>query len=103
MARKLNEMDRLAVDVLLDRTILTDSNGATMPPPAVSAPVEMSSNIRNVSAMFDLLELFPVDSPSADLVQRTLQRIAASEESFSDSIEERLPEESLSDSGTFTI
>jgi hypothetical protein len=99
MARKLNELDRQAVDLLLDRTPVTDANGATMPPPAASAPVEMSPNIQNVSAVLHLLSLLPAEAPSGDLIQRTLQRIADSEAS----LEDVLPEESLSDSGTFTL
>jgi len=100
MKLQLSDRDRQAVDLLLDRSPSVDGNGANMPQPAVAAGLELTDNLKNVAAVLNLLSNLPSEDPPLDLVQRTLQRIP---ERTTDSMDEFLPEESLSDSGSFTL
>lgn len=101
MKLRLSELDRQAVDLLLDRSPSVEGNGATLPPPVVRpAGVDMNQNLQNVSAVFSLLSQLPSEDPPLDLVQRTLKRI---DDASGNSLDDLMTEESLSDSGTFTL
>lgn len=100
MKLRLSDQDRQAVDLLLDRAASVDANGASIPPPVVpAAGVELNENLKNVSAVLNLLSQLPQEDPPIDLVQRTLQRVRESVEGTDDFGGER----TLSDSGTFTL
>jgi hypothetical protein len=100
MKLRLSERDRQAVDLLLDRTPSVDASGVATPSSAVAAGVELNDSLKSVSAVLSLLGQLPQEAPPSDLVQRTLQRI---QESSAESLDEFVPEKSLTDSGTFTI
>lgn len=100
MNRKLRDEDRMAIDLLLDRTPRIDANGATMPPPALSAHSGAHQSVAVVGSLLHLLDQLPPEEPPSDLVQRTLKYIA---EQTVDGQDEFAPEESLSDSGMFTL
>src|SRR5437016_5153575 len=80
MTRKLNEADRAAVDMLFDRIRSADGktgngNGGSEAVVMMTAPVS-DERISAVERVLLTLEEMPAPEPSADLVVRTLQRIA---------------------------
>lgn len=83
MAKSLNDQDRRAIDLLLDSAARSStgrgngngnggSNGGTPQHHSVGSGSRVSAAERVLS----LLDALPVEEPSADLVERTLRRIA---------------------------
>jgi hypothetical protein len=84
MNKKLREADARAVDLILDRAITAGGNGGgnggmfaagTMTASHVSVSNE---HVVAVEKVLHLLNAMPATEPASDLVQRTLDRIAAS-------------------------
>ena len=77
MTRKLNEADRAAVDLVFDR-IHSGNNHGTVSSEAVVVVSNAVSGERlsAVEKVLSTLEQMPAPEPSADLVVRTLQRVA---------------------------
>ena len=81
MMPKLRDEDRLAVDLLLDRAVVSsggngsaNGNGsghAGYTPVHGAAPEQVA----RVEAVLRMLELMPADEPPADLMSRTLRRV----------------------------
>jgi hypothetical protein len=84
MNQKLREADARAVDLILDRAVAAQGNGGGgnggMFATTMTASHVAVSNERVAAAekMLHLLDAMPVGEPASDLVQRTLDRIAAS-------------------------
>jgi hypothetical protein len=84
MTRKLNEADRAAVDLMFDRIHATGGrsngnghgNGGSGYVPVTGAVAE--ERLSAVQRILTTLEAMPAPEPSADLVTRTLQRVARS-------------------------
>ena len=75
MTKRLSEEDRNAVDLLLDRTLVgADGNGGSFVSHASAAP---QARIEAASRVLKVLEAMPAPEPSADLIERTMQRVAA--------------------------
>ena len=75
MTKRLSEEDRNAVDLLLDRTLVgADGNGGSFVSHALSAP---QARIEAAERVLRVLEALPTPEPSADLIERTMARIAA--------------------------
>jgi len=75
MTKRLSEEDRNAVDLLLDRTLIgADGNGGSFVSHAMTAP---QARLEAVGSVLKVLEAIPAPEPSADLIERTMQRIAA--------------------------
>lgn len=75
MTKRLTEEDRNAVDLLLDRTLIgSDGNGGSFVSHASAAP---QARIETAARVLRVLEALPVSEPSDDLIERTMQRIAA--------------------------
>jgi len=81
MMPKLRDEDRLAVDLLLDRAVVSsggngsangNGNGHAGYTPVHGATPEQ---ISRVEAVLRMLELMPADEPPADLMSRTLRRV----------------------------
>lgn len=83
MNKKLREADARAVDLILDRAVAAQGNGggsgglfaATMTTSHVGVS---NQQVAAVEKVLHLLDAIPVSDPASDLVQRTLDRIAAS-------------------------
>jgi hypothetical protein len=84
MNKKLRESDARAVDLILDRAVAARGNGnggnggmfaATMTASHVSVS---NGHVGAVEKVLHLLDAMPATEPASDLVQRTLDRIAAS-------------------------
>ena len=77
MTKRLGDSDRHAVDLLLDRS--TDANGDGQGNGGYISHAQPAAGpgIQSVQAVLSLLDLLPVDEPSADLMTRTLARIEA--------------------------
>ena len=69
MTRKLNEPDRQAVDLVLDRLASTRQDGVI----AMSAPAE--PRVESVEKILNVLAAMPAAEPPGDLVTRALKRI----------------------------
>lgn len=69
MSYELNEEDRQAVDLLLDRTAESRSHDASFAKPADEGRVAAAASVLR------LLDSLPAQDPSADLVRKTLSRI----------------------------
>jgi hypothetical protein len=83
MNKKLREADARAVDLILDRAVAARGNGGGnggMFAATMTATHIAVSNERVAAAekMLHLLDAMPGSEPASDLVQRTLDRIAAS-------------------------
>ena len=72
MVRKLNDSDRDAVDLVLDRfaAVGRDEDGVIAMTPA---PAE--AHVQSVEQILSVLAQMPAPEPSEDLVTRTLRRI----------------------------
>ena len=74
MTKRLSQEDRKAVDLLLDRTLIgSDGNGGSFVSHATIAP---QARLESVERVLRVLEAMPAPEPSADLIERTMQRIA---------------------------
>ena len=74
MTKRLSEEDRTAVDLLLDRTLVgADGNGGSFVSHAMTAP---QARLESAGRVLRVLEAMPAPEPSADLIERTMQRIA---------------------------
>ena len=71
MVRKLNESDRAAVDLVLDRFASVGREDGVIP--MTGTPVE--AHVQSVEQILSVLEQMPAPEPSEDLVSRTLRRI----------------------------
>jgi hypothetical protein len=71
MLRKLQDPDRQAIDLILDRFTTTGRDDA--PIAVAGAPAE--PHVQSVQKILDLLEAMPAAEPAPDLAARTLQLI----------------------------
>jgi hypothetical protein len=81
---KLREADARAVDLLLDRALTArgnggDGNGGMFAAAMATSHIDVSNErIAAVERVLHLLDAMPANEPASDLVQRTLDRVAAS-------------------------
>jgi len=73
MAKKLSHEDSRAIDLLLDRSI--QGIGIAGSSNVKSGKMNIKNSLRAADRMLRTLSQLPAAEPSADLVQRTLQRI----------------------------
>jgi hypothetical protein len=83
MNKKLREADARAVDLILDRAVAArgngDGNGGMFAATMTASHVAVSNeHVAAVEKVLRLLDAMPATEPASDLVQRTLDRIAAS-------------------------
>jgi hypothetical protein len=83
MNKKLHESDARAVDLILDRAAAArgnaDGNGGMFAATMTASHVAVSNGqVAAVEKVLHLLDAMPATEPASDLVQRTLDRIAAS-------------------------
>ena len=83
MNKKLREADARAVDLLLDRAVAAKGNGngnggMFMASMTASHVAVSNGHVVAVENVLRLLDAMPATEPASDLVQRTLDRIAAS-------------------------
>ena len=71
MTRKLNQSDRQAVDLVMDR--YTTPRGEVGVIPVTGAPAE--PHVEAVEKILQVLSNMPAEEPAPDLVTRTLRRI----------------------------
>ena len=79
MTKRLGERDRRAVDLLLDRSTGTengDGNGNGNGGYVAHAALATEPGIAAVQSVLSLLDMLPADEPPADLLERTMSRIA---------------------------
>jgi hypothetical protein len=80
---KLREADARAVDLLLDRAVAAKGNGAGNGGMFATAMTHSHASVSNervaaAEKVLHRLDAMPAHEPASDLVQRTLERIAAS-------------------------
>jgi hypothetical protein len=76
MTRKLNDTDRAAVDLILDRTpTASDGNGGDSNYVVMTSAVP-EQRLQSVERVLSTLSTMPAAEPPADLAVRTLQLIA---------------------------
>ena len=76
MTRKLNEADRAAVDMLIDRLNGAGSNGNGGDGYVSMTAAVDDQRLAAVETILQTLSQMPAPEPSSDLAVRTLQRIA---------------------------
>lgn len=75
MTKRLSKEDREAVDLLLDRTLIgADGNGGSF---MSHATPTSQTRLMGVERVLRVLEALPAPEPSADLIERTMQRIVS--------------------------
>jgi hypothetical protein len=72
MTRKLNEQDRAAVDLVLDRFAAVGRDNGMISTLSQGAPEE---RVQSVEQILSVLSQMPAPEPEEDLVTRTLRRI----------------------------
>ena len=82
MNKKLREADARAVDLILDRAVVARGNGNGGGGLFATAMTTNHAGVSNehvtaVERLLHLLDASPATDPDSDLVQRTLDRIAA--------------------------
>jgi len=75
MAHRLNDQDRNAVDLLLDKAPATHQNGFARGGETVS-----SDHVQAVEKILHMLSMDPVEEPSADMVSKTMRFIRNAEQ-----------------------
>jgi hypothetical protein len=74
MARKLDDANRAAIDLLLDRT-QAEANSGSGDRVVVMTGAVPEQRLSAVQRILSMLDHMPAPEPSSDLVVRTLQRV----------------------------
>ena len=78
MSSNLNNDDRRALDLLLDRTSAVSSSGAA----GYASPGVDPARVAGAERVLKLLSLLPAEEPSPNLLEQTLRRIGEAPSQF---------------------